>query len=80
MVICFGYLCGVASKLMIYVQTGAMPPIIVLYAINALVIAVDASLVVRYTRHPGSERDLTLASALRALVAPSQSRRARSGA
>ncbi|WP_226628476.1 hypothetical protein [Alloyangia pacifica] len=49
LVICFGYLCGVASKLLIWHETGALPPIVWLYALNSMVIAVDAWLVMRYT-------------------------------
>lgn len=50
LVICFGYLCGVVSKLLIWSETGMLPPIVWLYALNAAVIAVDAFLVLRYSR------------------------------
>lgn len=45
-----GYLCGVASKCVLWVQTGDMPTIIYLYSWNAAVIAFDAWLVIRYSR------------------------------
>ncbi|WP_353474904.1 hypothetical protein PVT71_15155 [Salipiger sp. H15] len=60
LVIGFGYLCGVASKLLIWRETGLLPPIVWLYALNSCVIGVDALLVVRYTRNPGRERTLPL--------------------
>ncbi|MBE9637486.1 hypothetical protein [Salipiger mangrovisoli] len=64
LVIGFGYLCGVASKLLLWRETGVLPPIVWLYTLNALVIAVDASLVVRYTRRPGWDEVVRRASPL----------------
>ncbi|MCT4369177.1 hypothetical protein CLG85_001970 [Yangia mangrovi] len=70
LVIGFGYLCGVASKLLIWHETGVLPPIVWLYALNSMVIAVDASLVVRYTHTLDWDGPPLRATALRGVSPP----------
>ena len=50
MMICFGYLLGVSSKLVAWEQTGALSPLIWIYGWNLLVTAFDAILVIHYSR------------------------------
>lgn len=50
LLICFGYVFGIASKLALYRDTGVWSELILLYVWNLLVTGFDAYLVVRYTR------------------------------
>jgi hypothetical protein len=50
LLICFGYVCGIASKIALYRETGVMSELILLYIWNLLVTGFDAYLVVRFSR------------------------------
>jgi hypothetical protein len=50
LLICFGYLFGIASKIALYGDTGVWSELILLYIWNLLVTGFDAYLVVRFTR------------------------------
>jgi hypothetical protein len=50
LLICFGYVCGIASKLALYRDTGVWSELILLYVWNLLVTGFDAWLVVQFTR------------------------------
>jgi hypothetical protein len=59
LLICLGYVCGIASKLALYRDTGVWSELILLYVWNLLVTGFDAWLVVQFTREapvygPGS--------------------------
>lgn len=46
--ICAGYVCGISAKISLYVETGTVSALILLYAWNLLVTAFDAFLVYHY--------------------------------
>jgi hypothetical protein len=50
LLICLGYVCGIASKLALYRDTGVWSELILLYVWNLLVTGFDAWLVVQFTR------------------------------
>lgn len=50
LMICFGYVLGISSKLVAWRQFGDLSPLIWVYAWNLLVTAFDALLVIRYSR------------------------------
>lgn len=50
LLICAGYVCGIASKIAVLVETGVYSGLILLYAWNLLVTAFDAFLVCHYGR------------------------------
>ena len=50
LLICFGYVFGIASKLTLYWDTGIWSAVVLLYVWNLLVIGFDAYLVVRFGR------------------------------
>jgi hypothetical protein len=50
MLICFGYVCGIGSKLAFYHETGIWSDLIFLYAWNLAVTGFDAYLVLYFTR------------------------------
>ena len=50
LLICFGYIFGIASKIAFYHETGIWSELILLYVWNLLVTGFDAYLVVRFTR------------------------------
>jgi hypothetical protein len=50
LLICFGYVLGIASKITLYLATGIWSELILLYIWNLLVTGFDAYLVVRFTR------------------------------
>ena len=64
LLICFGYVFGIASKIALYRDTGVWSELILLYIWNLLVIGFDAYLVVRYTRR---RRDRAVADTSRAV-------------
>lgn len=54
LLICLGYVCGIASKLALYRDTGVWSELILLYIWNLLITGFDAWLVVQFTREaPG---------------------------
>lgn len=56
LLICFGYLCGIASKLVLYRETGTWSGLVLLYAWNLLVTAFDAWLVFNLSRAAPEDR------------------------
>jgi hypothetical protein len=50
LLICFGYVFGIASKLTVYWDTGIWSAVILLYVSNLLVTGFDAYLVMRFGR------------------------------
>lgn len=52
LMICFGYMLGISSKLVAWREMGELSPLIGVYSWNLLVTAFDAMLVVRYSRIP----------------------------
>ena len=56
LMICFGYVLGVSSKLVAWQEYGALSPLVWVYAWNLLVTAFDAVLVVHYSR-PAAARE-----------------------
>ncbi len=50
--ICFGYVLGISSKLVAWREMGELSPLIWVYSWNLLVTTFDAMLVVRYSRTP----------------------------
>ncbi|WP_209427178.1 hypothetical protein [Pararhodobacter sp. SW119] len=50
LLICFGYVFGIAPKVALYRDTGVWSELILLYIWNLLVTGFDAYLVVRFTR------------------------------
>jgi hypothetical protein len=50
LMICFGYILGISSKLVAWQNVGVLSPLIWVYAWNLLVTAYDAALVVHYSR------------------------------
>ncbi len=50
LMICFGYVLGISSKLVAWREFGDLSPLISVYGWNLLVTAFDAVLVVRYSR------------------------------
>ena len=48
LLICAGYVCGIASKFVVVIETGVYSGLILLYAWNLLVTAFDAFLVCHY--------------------------------
>jgi len=52
LLICLGYVAGIASKLVIWSQTGIMPNLIYLYTWNLVVTGIDAWLVLTLSRLP----------------------------
>lgn len=59
MLICFGYVCGIGAKLMLYRETGVWTDLIFLYGWNLAVTACDACLVVHFTRLAQGQQALT---------------------
>lgn len=55
-----GYICGILSKLALYVETGELSALIALYAWNLLVTAFDAFLVWHYQRNSSEDAQLAL--------------------
>jgi len=49
--ICTGYMAGIASKLVGWQMSGVLSPLIYLYCWNLIVTAVDLLLVLHFTRH-----------------------------
>lgn len=50
LLICAGYICGIGSKVVMFVETGATSSLVLLYAWNLLVTGFDAFLVYYYGR------------------------------
>jgi len=50
LMICFGYVLGISSKMVAWQELGDISPLIWVYAWNLMVTAFDAFLVVRYSR------------------------------
>jgi hypothetical protein len=50
LLICAGYVCGIASKIVVFAETGAVSGLVLLYAWNLLVTGFDAFLVWHYGR------------------------------
>lgn len=49
LLICLGYVCGIASKIALYLDTGVWSALILLYIWNLLVTGLDAFLVAHFT-------------------------------
>lgn len=50
LMICFGYILGISSKVVAWHSVGILSPLVWVYAWNLLVTAFDAGLVVHYSR------------------------------
>lgn len=53
LMICFGYVLGISSKLVAWYTAGALSPLVWVYGWNLLVTGFDAVLVVRYSKLGG---------------------------
>jgi ABC-type spermidine/putrescine transport system permease subunit II len=58
LLICFGYICGITSKLALYRETGVWSELILHYIWNLVVTGFDAWLVVQFTREAPVYRPL----------------------
>jgi len=54
--ICTGYVCGILSKISLFMETGTLSGLILLYTWNLLVTGFDAFLVYHYTRRAAAKR------------------------
>ncbi len=57
LMICFGYVLGISSKLVAWQDIGMLSPLIWIYALNLCVTTFDAALVIRYSKR-GAEPPL----------------------
>jgi len=60
LLICAGYVCGIASKLALFAETGTASALILLYGWNLLVTGFDAFLVYHYGRREAGASECAL--------------------